>query len=258
MKASSGPISQAATRADLLRGAAAGVQGSAAGVCCRGVLRPRRQRRPETMGIMAASLYTGGYLALKPDGNLEIHSWIPLLAYSAIAASARSGRLEDPGHRPGDVSADRAAWAGRLRGRRRSAVRVVRLNRLGDVQGDESRRGSPPRCPAKTSPHSPSASYRTSRPRAPDVSHAPQVSTKLPPGRTPGGDATSPSSAGCGVTTATGCARPVGGLRGRSPRCPQALSYVAIAGAPSRSALGQCGLGAMWAWAPARKCRPIQ
>jgi inorganic phosphate transporter, PiT family len=40
----------------------------------------------KTMGIMAASLYAGGYLALKPDGNLEIDWWIPLLAYSAIAA----------------------------------------------------------------------------------------------------------------------------------------------------------------------------
>ncbi len=40
----------------------------------------------KTMGIMAASLYAGGYLALKPDGNLDIDWWIPLLAYSAIAA----------------------------------------------------------------------------------------------------------------------------------------------------------------------------
>jgi inorganic phosphate transporter, PiT family len=40
----------------------------------------------KTMGIMAALLYTGGYIALKPDGNLEIDWWIPLLAYSAIAA----------------------------------------------------------------------------------------------------------------------------------------------------------------------------
>jgi PiT family inorganic phosphate transporter len=40
----------------------------------------------KTMGIMAASLYAGGYLALQPDGNLEIDWWIPLLAYSAIAA----------------------------------------------------------------------------------------------------------------------------------------------------------------------------
>ena len=39
----------------------------------------------KTMGIMAASLYAGGYIALKPDGNLEIDWWIPLLAYSAIA-----------------------------------------------------------------------------------------------------------------------------------------------------------------------------
>jgi inorganic phosphate transporter, PiT family len=40
----------------------------------------------KTMGIMAALLYAGGYLALRPDGNLEIDWWIPLLAYSAIAA----------------------------------------------------------------------------------------------------------------------------------------------------------------------------
>ena len=39
----------------------------------------------KTMGIMAASLYAGGYIALKPDGDLEIDWWIPLLAYSAIA-----------------------------------------------------------------------------------------------------------------------------------------------------------------------------
>jgi PiT family inorganic phosphate transporter len=40
----------------------------------------------KTMGIMAASLYAGGYLGLQPDGTLEIEWWIPLLAYSAIAA----------------------------------------------------------------------------------------------------------------------------------------------------------------------------
>ena len=40
----------------------------------------------KTIGIMAALLYAGGYIALKPDGNLEIDWWIPLLAYSAIAA----------------------------------------------------------------------------------------------------------------------------------------------------------------------------
>ena len=40
----------------------------------------------KTMGIIAALLYAGGYLALRPDGNLEIDWWIPLLAYSAIAA----------------------------------------------------------------------------------------------------------------------------------------------------------------------------
>ena len=40
----------------------------------------------KTMGIMAALLYAGGYLALRPDGTLEIDWWIPLLAYSAIAA----------------------------------------------------------------------------------------------------------------------------------------------------------------------------
>jgi PiT family inorganic phosphate transporter len=40
----------------------------------------------KTMGIMAALLYAGGYMALKPNGNLEIDWWIPLLAYSAIAA----------------------------------------------------------------------------------------------------------------------------------------------------------------------------
>ena len=38
------------------------------------------------MGIMAALLYAGGYIALRPDGTLEIDWWIPLLAYSAIAA----------------------------------------------------------------------------------------------------------------------------------------------------------------------------
>ena len=40
----------------------------------------------KTMGIMAAVLYAGGYIALRPDGTLEIDWWIPLLAYSAIAA----------------------------------------------------------------------------------------------------------------------------------------------------------------------------
>src|SRR4051794_39102628 len=40
----------------------------------------------KTVGIMAALLYAGGYMALKPNGNLEIDWWIPLLAYSAIAA----------------------------------------------------------------------------------------------------------------------------------------------------------------------------
>ena len=39
----------------------------------------------KTMGIIAALLYAGGYIALRPDGNLEIDWWIPLLAYSAIA-----------------------------------------------------------------------------------------------------------------------------------------------------------------------------
>ncbi|MDN5804762.1 MAG: inorganic phosphate transporter [Microlunatus sp.] len=39
----------------------------------------------KTMGIMAALLYAGGYIALRPDGNLQIDWWIPLLAYSAIA-----------------------------------------------------------------------------------------------------------------------------------------------------------------------------
>jgi inorganic phosphate transporter, PiT family len=38
------------------------------------------------MRIVAALLYAGNYIALKPDGNLEIDWWIPLLAYSAIAA----------------------------------------------------------------------------------------------------------------------------------------------------------------------------
>src|SRR3954470_22271520 len=40
----------------------------------------------KTMGIMASLLYAGGYIMLKPDGSLEIDWWIPLLAYSAIAA----------------------------------------------------------------------------------------------------------------------------------------------------------------------------
>ena len=40
----------------------------------------------KTMGIMAALLYAGGYIALRPDGSLEIDWWIPLLAYTAIAA----------------------------------------------------------------------------------------------------------------------------------------------------------------------------
>ncbi len=40
----------------------------------------------KTMGIMAALLYAGGYIGLRADGNLEIDWWIPLLAYSAIAA----------------------------------------------------------------------------------------------------------------------------------------------------------------------------
>ena len=39
----------------------------------------------KTMGIIAALLYAGGYITLRPDGNLEIDWWIPLLAYSAIA-----------------------------------------------------------------------------------------------------------------------------------------------------------------------------
>jgi inorganic phosphate transporter, PiT family len=40
----------------------------------------------KTMGIMAALLYAGGYIDLRADGSLEIDWWIPLLAYSAIAA----------------------------------------------------------------------------------------------------------------------------------------------------------------------------
>ncbi|HET9647628.1 MAG TPA: anion permease [Microlunatus sp.] len=40
----------------------------------------------KTMGIMAALLFAGGYIGLLPNGNLEIDWWIPLLAYSAIAA----------------------------------------------------------------------------------------------------------------------------------------------------------------------------
>jgi PiT family inorganic phosphate transporter len=40
----------------------------------------------KTMGIMAAVLAAGGYLTIRPDGNFDIEWWIPLLAYSAIAA----------------------------------------------------------------------------------------------------------------------------------------------------------------------------
>ena len=40
----------------------------------------------KTMGIMAAALLAGGYITLRPDGSLQIDWWIPLLAYSAIAA----------------------------------------------------------------------------------------------------------------------------------------------------------------------------
>ena len=40
----------------------------------------------KTMGIMAAALLAGGYITLRPDGNLQIDWWIPLLAYGAIAA----------------------------------------------------------------------------------------------------------------------------------------------------------------------------
>jgi len=40
----------------------------------------------KTMGIIAALLYAGGYVGLRADGSLEIDWWIPLLAYSAIAA----------------------------------------------------------------------------------------------------------------------------------------------------------------------------
>jgi len=40
----------------------------------------------KTMGIIAALLYAGGYIGLRADGSLEIDWWIPLLAYSAIAA----------------------------------------------------------------------------------------------------------------------------------------------------------------------------
>jgi PiT family inorganic phosphate transporter len=39
----------------------------------------------KTMGIIAALLYAGGYIGLRPDDNLQIDWWIPLLAYSAIA-----------------------------------------------------------------------------------------------------------------------------------------------------------------------------
>ena len=177
----------------------------------------------KTMGIMAALLYAGGYIGLRADGNLEIDWWIPLLAYSAIAAGTiwggwkiietlglritslrassglaanigavtrdlrrdsdghpdldhacrrlvgdrfrsrlgpgcqppggrRDGRGlggHDPGHRGhrlGDVRADPAARSGGLRRGRRGAVRAVRLDRLGDVQGVASlrRRGRDP------------------------------------------------------------------------------------------------------------------
>jgi PiT family inorganic phosphate transporter len=40
----------------------------------------------KTMGIMAAVLAAGGYLTVRPDGNFDIEWWIPLLAYTAIAA----------------------------------------------------------------------------------------------------------------------------------------------------------------------------
>jgi inorganic phosphate transporter, PiT family len=39
----------------------------------------------KTMGIIAAVLPVGGYMTLRPDGNLHIGWWIPFLAYSAIA-----------------------------------------------------------------------------------------------------------------------------------------------------------------------------
>ena len=45
----------------------------------------------KTMGIMAALLLAGGYIALRPDGNLEIDWWIPFLAYSAIAVGTLWG-----------------------------------------------------------------------------------------------------------------------------------------------------------------------
>src|SRR4051794_34912354 len=41
---------------------------------------------PKKVGVMAAPLYAGGYMALEPNGKLEVDWWIPLLAYSAIAA----------------------------------------------------------------------------------------------------------------------------------------------------------------------------
>ena len=62
-----------------------GVQGPAAGLGRCRVVRPRCQRRPEDDGDHGRALVAGGYIALLPDGNLEIDWWIPLLAYSAIA-----------------------------------------------------------------------------------------------------------------------------------------------------------------------------
>lgn len=39
----------------------------------------------KTMGIMAAVLFAGGYIGMRPDGTFAIDWWIPLLAYSAIS-----------------------------------------------------------------------------------------------------------------------------------------------------------------------------
>jgi len=70
MKSSSGPISRAATVltfSGVPPRAFKGLQLVSAAAVSFGHGANDAQK---TMGIMAASLYTGGYLALKPDGNL--------------------------------------------------------------------------------------------------------------------------------------------------------------------------------------------
>ena len=92
----------------------------------------------KTMGIMAAALLAGGYITLRPDGNLQIDWWIPLLAYGAIAAGTVWGGwkiIETMGLRHHEV-----AGQFRIGGQHRRGDRDLRRHRHGHPHLDHPRR----------------------------------------------------------------------------------------------------------------------